>query len=78
MQRQNPPCVTSSQKAKGIILYHKSGAQQQAVQRLSDVSSVDVAVVGIAVFAVASLQGRQELCEARDGNLQQRLHNDQQ
>ena len=56
-------------------VYHESRSQQQAVQSLSHIGSMDVAVVGVAVFAVSSLQCRQELSQARDGDLQSVLHN---
>lgn len=55
--------------ASSRVIYHEAGAQQQAVQRLGHISSVDVAVVRIVVFAVSSLQSRQELSQARDGDL---------
>lgn len=54
---------------------HKSGTQQQAVQCLSHVSSMNVAVVGVVVFAVSSLHCRQELCQARDWDLRNALRN---
>lgn len=56
-------------------VYHESRSQQQAVQSLSHIGSMDVAVVRVAVFAVSSLQCRQELSQARDGDLQSVLHN---
>ncbi len=55
-------------------VYHESRAQQQAVQCLSHISGVDMAVVGVAVFAVTSLQCRQKLSQARDGDLKSALH----
>lgn len=56
-------------------MYHKSRAQQQAVQRLGHISSVNVVVVGVVVFAVSSLQRGEEFCQAWDGYLQKALHN---
>ena len=58
--------------------YHEAGAQQQAVQGLSHVSRVDVAVVRVVVPAVSSLQRGQELRQARDGDLQHAWHHHHQ
>lgn len=66
--------LTKNKSIEVSPVYHESRAQQQAVQRLSHVGGMNVAVVGVVVFAVSSLQSRQELCQTRDGDLQSTLH----
>lgn len=58
-------------------LYHKSRAQQQAMQRLGHIGSMNVAVVRVAVFAVSFFHCRQELGQTWDGDLQSAAHNPQ-
>lgn len=57
------------------LVYHKSRAEQQAVQCLGHIGSMNVVVVRVVVFTVSSLQCRQELCQAGDWNLRRELCN---
>lgn len=51
--------------------YHHAGTKQEAVYSLGDVSSMDLVVVGVLVFPIASLQRIQESHEVHCGDLEE-------